>query len=249
MTYFNKSIATLLSGFVVLMCLWVEGAVAEYIPQLITASVNTNDRSVFDKLVKKLRKDFGHSIKIIKSEPPPYRFPYLDIRVADKGLENSVIRILKKHPLVGAKRIKKTDARLPTTTDNQTYIFSTKVDNKTLFENISQFLTATYQKKCGDCVQAYPFFPYYKKFSITYLNREIVPDKDLVEALEVTFLVTDENEMTFVTLLRGQYADAFWKGKKVIPPGAFQDMADEYPEQLKAYTNEFEEKLKAYLKQ
>jgi len=248
---FNKSIAThLLSGFVVLvlMGLWVEAAVAaKYIPQLVKASINTKERKVFDGIVNRLQKDFEQSINIISSNPPPYPDPYVEIRVA-KGLENTMVQTLNKIPLVKAERIKKTKRRLPKETDNQDYLFSTKVDNKTGFENISQFLTVNYQKKCGDCVQAYPLFPHYKKFSIAYLNREIVPDKDLVETLEVIFVLTDENEMTFTTLIRGRYANAFWKGKKLIPPGAFQDMADEYPEQLKAYTNEFEKKLKAYLK-
>jgi hypothetical protein len=67
-----------------------------------------------------------------------------------------------------------------------------------------------------------------------------------VEALEIRVVMVDEEKMAFGVVVSGKYASAYWKDKKVVPPGAFQDMATQYPQQLKVYTDNIKGKLKAY---
>jgi len=72
MTYFNKFIAThLLSGFVVLMGLWVEAAVADnYIPRLLRVSVNTKVKNANNGIDAFLKK-YGKRIKVLQCKGNP----------------------------------------------------------------------------------------------------------------------------------------------------------------------------------
>ena len=260
MVHFRKAIpAQILGGIVVFVLIFVglENAVAtNYIPQLLDVEVNTKKLQAlkfqalklqaFNGLVTKIQKNYGDAIQILERHPPPYRFPYLRVRV-EQGMESVWISKLKQvDPIIGeVKRVENSKTRLPT----GTHQFLVKAGNKTAFENIDKFVIATFKEKCGyevDCILPHPAFPRYKKFSIAYLNKEIIPDQDLVEVLEITFVSVDEDGMDFTTIVNGKYASADWKGKKLIPPGAFQDMAVQYFEQLKAYTDEVKKKLKAY---
>jgi hypothetical protein len=265
-------IAHILSGIMMFVLMgYVPSAIAKtnYIPGLLRVSVNTKVKNANQRIDKFLRK-YGKRVQILyckqknskKSIPcgsKSKKSPYRNIRVR-KGTEKAWIQTLRKSRLIrDVKRRKRAKNRLPGDTDSSAQkvvadpcsqkvvpFFSLKEGGNVLFGKAEQFVKNTYQAKCGDCVKSDEPSENAKAFSIASLNKEVLKKQDLVESLTLTFLLTEDKELT--TIVSGQYAPTQWKEKPLVPEIEFQEMRCQYDTQLKAYADELQGKLQQSLK-